>query len=122
MSGGCLRDCFNLVKEAAEFAMDDERKSINQSDYHKAYLTLKREYKASIADYQPDGQKEKISVEQFYQALAAIANNRNKTMPDETNVAMVLRQNLMVLGYNGEGWCDVHPVVRDILAERGLLN
>lgn len=120
-TGGCLRDFFNLIKEAAENALDDDRERINRSDYEMAYQTLKREYKASIADYQPEGRKDKITVEQFYKELAKIATNSNKAIPDETDIAMILRQNLMVLGYNGVGWCDVHPVVRDILKERGLL-
>jgi len=120
-TGGCFRDFFNLIKEAAENAMDDNRPRINLRDYELARQSLKREYKASIADYQPDGRKEKITVEQFYGELAKIASNPNKAIPDETDIAMILRQNLMVLGYNGEGWCDVHPIVRDILVERGLL-
>ncbi|MCX6271072.1 MAG: hypothetical protein NTU44_07620 [Bacteroidetes bacterium] len=120
-TGGCLRDYFNLIKEAAENAMDENRATINRTDYDKAYKTLKREYKASIADYQPEGRKDKVTVQDFYNELAKIASNVDKTLPDETDIAMILRQNLMVLGYNGEGWCDVHPVVRDILIERGLL-
>jgi len=120
-TGGCLRDFFNLIKESAENALDDEREIIQRGDYEKAYQTLKREYKASIADYQPEGRKDKITVLQFYEELAKIASNANKAIPDETDIAMILRQNLMVLGYNGVGWCDVHPVVRDILEERGLL-
>ena len=32
-----------------------------------------------------------------------------------------LRNNLTILGYNGEHWSDVHPVVMDILKERGKI-
>ncbi len=32
-----------------------------------------------------------------------------------------LRNNLTVLSYNDVGWSDVHPVVRDILKEKGLI-
>jgi len=25
------------------------------------------------------------------------------------------------LGYNGDGWCDVHPIVKQILTDKNLL-
>jgi hypothetical protein len=33
-----------------------------------------------------------------------------------------LMNNLTVLGYNGDNWHDVHPTVRDILKERGMIG
>jgi energy-coupling factor transporter ATP-binding protein EcfA2 len=118
ISGGCIRDYFGMIQEAAECAMDDGRTTINRTDYDRAYKALLREYKGMIADFTPDGSKDRITADQFYAELAKIANNPNKSIFDETHVAMILRQNLLVLGYNGEGWCDVHPIVKDILAQR----
>ena len=40
---------------------------------------------------------------------------------DNTLTVLGLRHNLCILGYNDEGWCDVHPVVRTILQERELI-
>lgn len=122
LSGGCLRDFFNLAREAAENALVENRTNISREDFKWAKNQLKREYNASIADYTPAWREEKISVKDFYDELVRVATNPRKNMPDETAVALVLRQNLMILGYNGEGWCDVHPVVREILIERALIS
>jgi len=36
-------------------------------------------------------------------------------------VILDLMSNLTILNYNGENWCDVHPMVRDILKERKMI-
>lgn len=117
-SGGCLRDLFLMIYEAAEHALDVERSTISDANRQRAFQKLKREYDNSIAEYREGN--EVYTVDQYYEALVKLAKNPDKK-PDNTEVVMHLRQSLAILGYNGEGWCDVHPVVKAILHERGKL-
>ncbi len=119
-SGGCLRDLFLLIKEAAVNARIFEREKITEEDYRRAYLRLKKEYDNTIADRIDNGVV-KIPVKDYYDALVKLVKSEDKK-PENTEIVMDLRQNLTILGYNGEGWCDVHPIVRDILIERKKLE
>lgn len=118
-SGGCLRDLFLLVREAAENALEMGRERINEDDYRSAYLTLKKEYRNTIADYVED-KKVKYKADDYYALLVELANSPIKEVNNAEPI-LHLRQNLTILGYNGEGWCDVHPIVKDILADRNML-
>ncbi len=115
-SGGCLWDLFRLIKDAADNALEKEREIITAEDFKVAYLYLKSDYESTISE----NKKENIPVDAYYKMLVECANDKNKK-PRQTKELLDLRNNLTVLGYNGESWSDVHPVVRDILAERGLL-
>jgi len=56
-------------------------------------------------------------VDDYYAALARCADNPSKK-PDPSEIMLDLRNNLTVLNYNGDEWEDVHPLVKDPLAER----
>jgi len=114
--GGCLLDLFRLIKDAADNALDSGREKIFKEDFTVAYLYLKSDYENTISENKTDG----IPVDDYYKMLVECATNKNKK-PRQTKELLDLRNNLTVLGYNGESWSDVHPVVRDILKERGLL-
>ena len=115
-SGGCLFDLFRMIRDAADNALDFEREKITEKDFKVAYLYLKSDYENTIAENRTDG----ISVDNYYDVLVKCAKDKNKK-PRESKELLDLRNNLTVLGYNGENWSDVHPVVRDILKERGKL-
>jgi len=114
-SGGCIRDLFRLISEAAEQAIDFGRDKINTGDCKSSIASLKRDYENTIADNYHNG--ELITADTYYKALASIAASSLKKL-DNTIEQLDLRQNLCLLGYNGEGWCDVHPIVKDILIEK----
>lgn len=116
-SGGCLFDLFRMIKDAADNALNFEREIITEADYKAAYYRLKSDYEVTISE----NEAENISVDKYYAALVECATDVNKK-PKQTKELLDLRSNLTVLGYNGETWSDVHPVVRDILKERGLLE
>lgn len=80
---------------------------------------MKKEYDNNIADSVVEG--EKFTADQYYKVLIGLYHSGTKKI-DNTQEAMHLRQNLCILGYNGEGWTDVHPVVVDILKERGHIS
>ncbi|MDW7691672.1 hypothetical protein R9C00_17010 [Flammeovirgaceae bacterium SG7u.111] len=115
-SGGCIRDLFRMIHEAGEIALDYDEEKITEKHRHQSYLALKKEYENTIADNTVDGKK--YPVEGYYEVLVNLAKNTTKKV-DNTEELLHLRDNLCVLGYNGEGWCDVHPIVKSILKERG---
>lgn len=117
-SGGCLRDLFLMIREAADSAADQDREVITEEDRIQAYQKLKREYANTIADNVMGNTK--YPVEKYYATLVNLAKSTTKQI-DNTEEEMHLKQNLCILGYNGEGWCDVHPIVKDILKERGKM-
>jgi energy-coupling factor transporter ATP-binding protein EcfA2 len=115
-SGGCIRDLFRMVAEAAEHAIDYGNSIISQIDCEMGIQSLKKEYNNTIADNARNGKV--IEVATYYNALVKVARDPDKQI-DNTEEILDLRQNLCILGYNGTGWCDVHPIVKDILVEKG---
>jgi len=115
-SGGCIRDLFTMIQDATDNALEFEREKITQQDFDRAYFSLRMEYDNTIADKVENGEVV-TSVTEYFDALVRLVESKTK-MPENTDVVLDLRQNLTILGYNGEGWCDVHPIVRDILIER----
>ncbi|ACF13855.1 conserved hypothetical protein [Chloroherpeton thalassium ATCC 35110] len=120
MSGGCIRDLFRMIMDAADSALDNEREQITEADFRKSFLRLKRDYENTVAEKRIDHQIV-ISVEEYYRTLKDAAESRTKKI-DNTDAALDLRQNLCILSYNDEGWSDVHPIVRRILEERELIS
>ena len=115
-SGGCIRDLFRMIAEAAEHAIDFGNTTMSKLDCDISIQSLKREYDNTIADNFRNGKK--IEVSTYYNTLVKMAKDPGKKA-DHTEEILDLRQNLCVLGYNGTGWCDVHPIVKDILIEKG---
>lgn len=116
-SGGCLWDLFRMIKDAADSALDEGKDAIDHDDFKMAYFALKDEYSFTIAENRDRG----ISVEAYYNTLAECAKDPNKR-PPASDIMLDLRNNLSVLQYNDENWGDVHPVVKDILKEKGLIT
>lgn len=118
-SGGVLRDLFLLITEAASNAIDHDRASINDEDWQSAYHELKKEYSNNIADYRQGSTLH--SAKDYFLELQALAQSKTKLVVNSEKV-LHLRQNLCILGYNGTNWCDVHPIVKDILKDQGYLS
>lgn len=118
-SGGVIRDLFLLINEAADSAMDHDRTSMNTEDCENGFNRLRKDYDNNIADKR-EGDKILITADQYYATLARLIQSTEKKV-DNTEAALDLRQNLSILGYNGKGWCDVHPIVKEILRERGKI-
>ena len=118
-SGGVLRDLFRLISDAAENAELNDRERITPADCERAYHQLRLAYRSMIADNRIGDQF--YPVAKYYEVLAALATSTDK-FADNSEEVFHLRQSLCILDYNGTGWQDVHPVVRDILIERGLIR
>lgn len=120
-SGGCIRDLFLMIQEAAMSARLNDAESIGPKEYRRAYQVLKTDYDRTIADkVDPQSGNVLIRAKEYYDALVKLAESPDKQVAPSSEL-MDLRQNLTVVGYNGEEWCDVHPIMKDILHDRGLL-
>ncbi|MEW6668484.1 MAG: hypothetical protein AB1512_25005 [Thermodesulfobacteriota bacterium] len=115
-SGGVLWDLFRMIRDASDSALNREKKKIGQPDFQSAYSSLKNDYYYTIAENRERG----ISAEEYYKLLSSCANDRTKR-PDSSDAMLDLRHNLTVLQYNGDQWSEVHPIVKDLLRERGLI-
>jgi hypothetical protein len=117
MSGGNLADLFRLIRDAADFAIDDSRSVITAHDYQRALAYLINDYQNTISDVEIEGKL--YTTDQMYEALVQLATNKTY----ENSVVMLhLRQTLLVLGYNSDFWCDVHPIVKEILKRKGKIE
>jgi len=115
-SGGVIRDMFTMLNEAAMAAYFSKSAQINKEHFRYAVNYLKNEYRNTIADYTDDKGKVRPAAE-FYEAMQSLMDRVDKKI-DNSDVILILRQNLCILSYNGEGWCDVHPIVKIIVTER----
>jgi len=112
-SGGCLWDLFRMIKEAADNALDEGENVISSRDFDAAYKSLKAEYRYTIAE----NREKEFTVDDYYAALRRCADDPAKK-PDPSEIMLDLRNNLTILNYNGDEWEDVHPLVKDLLADR----
>ncbi len=119
-TGGVIRDLFAIINDASQMAEYQGKAAIDEVCFTTAYNTLKKEYDITIADHSENGTL-KFTAKQQYEAMAAVVKDEKKK-PENSDIMMLLRQNLCVLSYNGEGWCDIHPAVKDILINRGYLE
>ena len=119
-SGGVIQDLFRFVKDAANFAMNRNRAVINQTDWDKALNRSIDNYRSMVSD-RVENNKVVVAASDYYNTLVKVAESKNK-QPENTMVELELRQNLCVLGYNSEGWIDVHPIVKEILIQKELIS
>ncbi|MCP4131502.1 MAG: hypothetical protein GY754_11035 [bacterium] len=113
MSGGVLRDLFRMLHLAAYNALEDGREAISKKDFSVSFSVLKTDYYNTISY----NEKTDMSAEDYYKILADCYNDPNKR-PLDVKGSMDLKHNLCILGFNGDGWFDVHPVVKEILLEK----
>ncbi len=119
-SGGCMRDLFSMIVEGSDSALDFGREKITEADFRRAYHKLKQDYDRTIAEKVDPETGTVTPVEEYFKTLQDLAKSETKKL-DNTQAVLDLRQNLAILGYNDTNWYDVHPIVKDILKEKGLL-
>jgi DNA polymerase III delta prime subunit len=118
-SGGVIWDLFRSLRDAMSNALNWERDKISEEDWKKAYYAAIKNYRPMIAERHRNGQL--IKVDEYYEIMVNLAKSEDK-QPEFTTATMDLRQNLCILGYNTEGWYDVHPIMKDILIQKKLLD
>ncbi|MCP4216286.1 MAG: hypothetical protein GY765_16680 [bacterium] len=117
MSGGCLRDLFRMLNSASENASGRDKGTIEEEDFQYALKHLKNDYYNTISY----NEATQMTAEDYYKILVDCCNSRNKK-PMDVKGLIDLKHNMCILGYNGDGWFDVHPVVKLILRDQGMID
>lgn len=107
-SGGALRDLFQMIRDASFEALLKGHMKITQEDATVAYCKLKSENERLIRS------------ENEIKKLVEIYNNPRLLTTDDTVMELLLKG--LVLEYNGERWCGLHPAVEDFLTEKGKIK
>jgi len=105
-SGGLVRSLISLGQFAAVNALGRGAQRIETQDVARAIVELRNDFIASL-------RKEE------YAMLAEL--RRTKQLAADEEVQDLLQTVALLQYENGEVWCDVHPVVVELLRERGLL-
>ncbi len=107
-SGGALRDLFQMIRDASFEALLNEHNKILEKDAQMAYRKLKSEYERLIRN------------EKDVEKLIEIYNNPRLLITDDIVMELLLKG--VVLEYNGERWCGIHPAIEDFLIEKGKIS
>lgn len=107
-SGGAIRDLFQMIRDAAFEALVAGHMQISLKDAEIAYKKLKSEYERLIRN------------EEDVEKLISIYKEPKPLTTDETVMSLLLRG--LILEYNGERWCGIHPAVEDFLREKGKIG
>lgn len=107
-TGGSLRDLFTTIIDASTLARRRGKAAIGMEDANDAATRLKRELKCVIET-------------RNYPFLASICNG-NRQNREDNKMILDMMQGGVVLEYNGDGWFDVHPLIREFLEQQGVLE
>lgn len=110
-SGGVLRDIFEMIEDSALRALSNNENATNISmeDVKVSYNKLKSRYIRSINQSQ-------------IPLLSELYNDPMKSpITDAANEFKQLLRSLVVIEYNAERWCNLHPAIEDFLKEKKLL-
>ena len=107
-SGGALRDLFQMIRDASFDSLLNGSEKITMKSAQNAYNKLKSENERLIRS------------EKDVEKLIEIYNEPQLLITDDTVMELLLKG--LVLEYNGERWCGIHPTVEDFLREKGKIN
>lgn len=115
ITGGSIRDLFRLLQEATLSTIGRVEK-IDEQARKLATNKLKAEYKRALTEKREGNLV--IKVDDYYDRLNEVVKNKTNPNPNQDQAFMDLLHSTHILMYNGEGWYDLHPLVREILDER----
>lgn len=107
-SGGAIRDLFQMIRDSVFEALTNDHTIIRYSDMQESYGHLKAEYERLI------------HTEEDIEKLSEIYADPKPALTDDVLMSLLLRG--LVLEYNGERWCGLHPAVEDFLIEKGVIT
>ena len=107
-TGGYLRDLFRTISQAARLAKRREKPKIGVAEAQLALNDLQSELGRSIQV-------------KDYQILKEIYDGRKTDIPSHEEMLGLL-DNRVIMEYNGKRWCDLHPLVEDLLKANGVLG
>jgi hypothetical protein len=108
-TGGVLRNILEIIRAATltERGKNRAATSVSLDSAKDAYLNFKSDFERKLS-------------EPHIIPLKNLALDQSKK-PLSDHILMELLYSTAVIEYNGERWCDVHPTVKDILRERGII-
>jgi len=113
-TGGILRELLSVINEASITAQDEGQSRISVETIRYTLDRLKTAYYQSV-------RSEKGESAKLYEKMKDIAKAPlGKVPPDDTLQLLLYTQ--AVIEYNGRGWYDLHPLMRENLQEMGYLN
>ncbi len=117
MSGGVLKDLFQLLRQAADSALERGDSEIREEDFFYSFNRLKNDYFNTISYNKETG----LSPNDYYDLLVHCYKSIGQTLIDVKGMED-LKQNNLILPYGVEPWYDVHPVVKEILKDNKYID
>ncbi len=114
-TGGVLRDLLWALHRASRTARYAEADRISVEAMHHSLDQLKQRYVNSIYG------KEQVTTEALYGKMKEVAQSHSGNVPMDAPLQQLLYSQA-VIEYNGRGWYDLHPLVREALSEMGELD
>lgn len=100
--GGDIRDAFECIINAARLARKRNSNVIEEQDVRTSLISLKSDMRRML-------------VTSMYDDLLNIHNSKEEIEDREKMLKFL--QSHFVLEYNGDGWCDVHPLILEFIIE-----
>jgi hypothetical protein len=114
-TGGVVRDLLKVIRLAGWVAEFEKASRISVQAVRYSLDQLKTEYYQSVRG------TGNVSSEVMYQKMKELAKApQGKVEPDDTLQLLLYTQ--AVIEYNGRGWYDLHPLMRENLQEMGYLD
>ncbi len=113
-TGGVLRDLLWVIHAASRAARLGGAERISVEVMEHGLEQLKNRYVQSIYGGGV------VETEQLYEKMAEIARKPGKVPVDDALQILLYTQ--AVIEYNGSGWYDVHPLMREALYEMGWMD
>ncbi len=117
MSGGALKDLFKMLRLAADHALERAGKIIDLEDFKYAVDWLKSQYFNIITYNEEKGP----SAGNYLRILVDCYNSKDESTLDIKGLTDLKISNVL-LGYEADTWYDVHPIVKEVLKDGGLVS
>lgn len=114
-TGGVLRDLLWALQRASRTARHADADRISVEVMRHSLDQLKNRYSQSVHG------REGVSTEELYTKMEQIARAPMGMVPMD-NALQLLLYTQAVIEYNGRGWYDLHPLMREALREMGRLD
>ena len=109
-TGGVLRDLFRYITAAATRARRRKSNKIELEDAKAVIIGLR----SSLS--------RRIEKDDYSLLKSIYKGGKYKSQIENRAMLLKMMQGLIVLEYNGDRWCDLHPLIEDLLVDQGELS
>lgn len=115
-TGGILRDLLRVIQTASMIVrLSQKGEVIDKERMGNSLNRLRTEYRQMITG------RNNITTDQLYQKLVEIDQSPTKKVAIDPILQQLLYMQV-VIEYNGNGWYNVHPLIREELVEMGKVH